>query len=121
MCVLLNEEQCQEDRDMRHTVMNIVGAAACALFALPAAADRVESTSIAVDISQHDLTTDAGARDAVKDIYEAAKQVCQTDLPTVDPRHHFKARDCVKQAMEKAVSSSGHQTIAGAYARADLQ
>lgn len=106
---------------MRSTVKTIVGAAVCSLFALPAAADSVENASIAVDISQHDLTTDAGARDAVKDIYKAAKQVCQIDLPTVDPRHHFKAKACVKQAMEKAVSSSGHQTIAGAYARAELQ
>ena len=121
MCVLLNEGQRKKDRDMRSIVTTVVGVAASALFALPAAADRVETVSLAVDISQHDLSTDVGARDAVKDIYEAAKEVCQTDFPTVDPRHHFKAKACVKQAMEKAVSSSGHQTIAGAYARAELQ
>ncbi|MEL7546007.1 MAG: UrcA family protein [Pseudomonadota bacterium] len=106
---------------MRSKVMITAGVAALAMFAMPAVAERVEDVSIAVDISQHDLSTDVGARDAVKDIHNAAKEVCQTDLPTVDPRHHFKAKDCVKRAMERAVSGTGQQTLAGAYARAQLQ
>lgn len=96
-------------------------AMAFAMFAAPASAERIEDVSIAVDISKYDVATNDGARDAVRDIYKAAKEVCDVNRPTVEPRHHIKARDCVESAMERAISGSGYNTLASAYARADLQ
>ena len=106
---------------MKSTVMTTSAAMVFAVLAMPATAERVEEVSIAVDISKHDVATNDGARDAVQDIYKAAKEVCDVDRPTVDPRHHIKARDCVESAMERAISVSGHNTLASAYARVDLQ
>ena len=77
-----------------------------ALIAAPAYAGSqmiVESTEI--DIAKYDLTTETGAKDALRQITRSAGDVCGANENVLGTRLNVHARRCVKTAVKDTVET----------------
>jgi len=90
-------------------------ATAMAFTAAPALADSAEVKKMEVDVSVHDLNSEAGIDAAYEKIKIAAKRVCRTgDRPTA--RTITETIECRDRAIVEAIESLSEPAVRAAFA-----